>query len=81
MKTITLKNIPERLLEQLREEAKSNHRSLNGEIIFALQLHLLRKKDRPSPEETIRQAREFRAKVKGELSIDEIERSINEGRP
>ena len=81
MKTITLKNIPERLLSQLKDEAKNNHRSLNGEIIFALQLYLLRKKDRPTPEETIRKAREFRAKVKGELSLDEIERSINEGRP
>ena len=81
MKAITLKNIPERLLTQLKEEAKNNQRSLNGEILFALQVYLLRKKDRPTAEETIRKAREFRARVKGELSIEEIERAINEGRP
>ena len=81
MKTITLKNIPEKLLAQLKEEAKGNQRSLNGEILFALQVYLLMKKDRPTPEETIRKAREFRAKVKGELSAEEIDRAINEGRP
>lgn len=81
MATITLKNIPEKIYSELKEEAKNNHRSLNGEILFALQLYLLRKNERPTSEEVIRKAREFRVKVKGVLSPEEIERSINEGRP
>lgn len=81
MPTITLKNIPDHIYSELKQEAKNNHRSLNGEILFALQLYLLSKKERPSWEEVIQKAREFRAKVKGALSPDEIEGAINEGRP
>lgn len=81
MATITVKNIPDQVYSDLKDEAKNNHRSLNGEILYALQLHLLRRNERPSSEEIIRKAREFRAKVKGGLSPEEIDRAINEGRP
>lgn len=81
MATITLKNIPEKVYSDLKKEAKNNHRSVNGEILFAIQLHLMRRKERPGPEEVIRKAREFRAKVKGMLSADDIDHAINEGRP
>jgi antitoxin FitA len=80
MKTITLKNIPEDLYSRLKLMAKENQRSLNGEILFALQTFLLTRKERPSAEEVIRQAREFREKIKVVLSDDEIENAINEGR-
>lgn len=34
---LTLKNIPTALMEQLRTRAKSNHRSLQGEILAILE--------------------------------------------
>lgn len=81
MASITLKNIPEKLISELKTEAKNNQRSLNGEILFALQLYLLKKKERPDFNEIIRKAREFRSKVKGQLSVEDIDNAINEGRP
>jgi antitoxin FitA len=81
MKTITLKNIPEELYARLKADAKKNQRSLNGEILFALNAFSMLKRDRPSAEEVIRQAREIRSRVKGSLSADEIDRAINDGRP
>ena len=80
MATITLKNIPEDDYKRLKEKAKNNQRSLNGEILFAIKLYLL-KQERMDPEELIRRAREIRSKVKGMLTEEEIEKGINEGRP
>ncbi len=40
MATLTLKNVPEELVEQLKEEAKQNRRSLNQEAIFRLEVSL-----------------------------------------
>jgi antitoxin FitA len=37
MATITVKNIPDELYEQLRESASANHRSINGEIIACIE--------------------------------------------
>ena len=81
MATITLKNIPESIYSQLKEQARSNHRSLNGEILFALQLYVSTKTARPSTEEMLRKAREFRERVKGSLSPAEIDRAIRGKRP
>jgi plasmid stability protein len=36
MKSLTLKGIPDELLEQLRKRAEQNHRSLNGELLHLL---------------------------------------------
>ncbi len=80
MANITLKNIPDSLFEQLRRKAKLNERSLNSEILFMLK-HYLSDENRPDVEKIIQRAQQFRAKVKGSLSLDEIEKSINEGRP
>ena len=81
MRTMTLKNIPEDLYSRFKDLAKKNQRSLNGEVLFALQTYLLTRKERPSAEEVVRQAREFREKIKVVLTDEEIERAINEGRP
>ncbi len=40
MSAITLKNLPEELLRDLRDAAASHHRSLNQHAIFLLQLGL-----------------------------------------
>ena len=37
MKSITIKGVPEALLRELKARAKGNHRSLNGEVIAALE--------------------------------------------
>jgi plasmid stability protein len=80
MASITIKNIPDDLLSKLKKRAKNSHRSLNGEIIMAL-MGYLNKDSRPDPQEIIHMARQFRAKVKGTLTEEEIRAAINEGRP
>ena len=37
MPTITVKNIPESLYENLRESAGANHRSINREVIACIE--------------------------------------------
>ncbi len=80
MANITLKNIPEEVYKQLKERAKNSQRSINSEIIRAIQNHIVRA-ERPDPDEIIRKAREFRSKIKVLLNPEEIEQAINEGRP
>lgn len=43
IKPLTVR-FPEHLLEQIREVAKQNNRSLNGEILTAIQEHVKRQK-------------------------------------
>lgn len=42
MPSLTLKNVPEALHQQLREAAAHNHRSLNGEVIARLEAQFAR---------------------------------------
>ncbi len=37
MKTMTVKNMPQKLYERLKNSARSNHRSLNSEIIVCIE--------------------------------------------
>lgn len=81
MATITLKNIPDRLYERLKYFAKLHHRSLNSEVIFLLERSAgLAQED---PQALREQAKAFRERIgeKGELTADEIEKAINDGRP
>ena len=41
MATLTLKNVPEELVKQLKKEAKQNRRSLNQEALARLESSLL----------------------------------------
>jgi GTP1/Obg family GTP-binding protein len=41
MPTLTLKNVPETLLEQLKSEAERSRRSLNQEALFRLERSLV----------------------------------------
>jgi hypothetical protein len=43
MKTLTIR-LPAHLLEQIREVAKQNNRSLNGEVLTALEEHVKKQK-------------------------------------
>lgn len=37
MPSLTVKNIPDKVLKRLKEKAKSNHRSLQGEVLYTLE--------------------------------------------
>jgi hypothetical protein len=43
MKALTIR-LPAHLLEQIREVAKQNNRSLNGEVLTALEEHVKKQK-------------------------------------
>jgi antitoxin FitA len=81
MATVTLKNIPERLYERLKLLAKVRHRSINSEIIYNLEKSL--GVVQAEKNDLIEQVRDFREriKMKGELTPEEIDQAINEGRP
>ena len=75
MANLTIKNIPKELYEMLKIQAKSNHRSINSEVIVTLK-NSLGMRERPCVEEVIRQARELRSRIKVTLS----EREINDAK-
>ncbi|MFO8029348.1 MAG: Arc family DNA-binding protein [Cyclonatronaceae bacterium] len=79
MPSITVKNIPEPIYQQLKKRAQAQHRSINSEIIACLEQSTL--SHRPSPEEFLRQARKMRQQTKGSLSAQEIQKAIDQGRP
>lgn len=79
MPSITVKNIPEPIYQQLRKRAQAQHRSINSEIIACLEQTTL--PHRPSPEEFLLQARKMRQQVKGRLSAQLIQKAIDQGRP
>jgi hypothetical protein len=61
MRTLTLKNIPEELYTRLREAADSNRRSLNSEVLVAIERSLQVKK--LDVEEILARARAVRRKT------------------
>lgn len=79
MASITIKNIPTELYEMLKLQAKSNHRSINSEIIYTLK-RVLGFQEKTGPDEVIRQAREFRKKIGVTLSNEEIDEAKKAGR-
>jgi plasmid stability protein len=80
MATITLKNIPDVLYERLKYFAKLRHRSLNSEIIYNLEKSVGFAEE--DPEKLREEAEAFRNRIsqRGQLSPEEIEHAINEGR-
>ncbi len=79
MPSITVKNIPEPVYNKLKQQAEAQHRSMNSEIIACLERSVM--PNRASSDEILRQARMMRKKVKGSLSAEEIQDSIDQGRP
>jgi plasmid stability protein len=89
MTSITIKNLPPELYEQLKLRAQNNRRSINNEVIVLLEMGVgmemdlrLAPKRTPAEVERIlaeaRKVRELTAKYK--LTDEEIEKAINEGR-
>ena len=54
--SLSIKNVPEELAERLRERAKRNHRSLQGELLAILE-EKLEPKEQLTPSEVLRQVR------------------------
>jgi plasmid stability protein len=81
MATLTLKNVPEELVEQLKDEAKQNRRSLNQEALSRLESSVaLRKR---SAEETIGALRRLHEKLSymRPLTAAFVDRAKRQGRP
>ncbi len=80
MATITLKNVPDELLQKIRSSAAANRRSMNSEILLCLESSYPTKT--LAPEEIIERARRVRDQVKGPAATtQEIESAIAQGRP
>ncbi|HLR25474.1 MAG TPA: Arc family DNA-binding protein [Fodinibius sp.] len=79
MPSITVKNIPERIYDKVRDQAQAHHRSINSEIIACLEQTVQAR--RISPDKILQEARKLRKRAKGSLSSQEIEDAINQGRP
>jgi plasmid stability protein len=79
MATLTVKNIPEGLVQEIKKKAKYHRRSMNNEIIHYLELIT---EDRPMDVESlIEQARRLREKVSSRITEKELTRLKNAGRP
>jgi plasmid stability protein len=80
MPTITVKNIPIEIYEKLKQSAKSNHRSINSEIITCIERAV---RSQPVDTENIlAQAYRLRQKTATHpISDDEFNRMKNSGRP
>lgn len=77
--TITVKNIPSRLYNRLKESAARHHRSINSEIIALMEGSLIAKK--MNPEDFLASARILREKTgRYPLKKDFIDKAKREGR-
>ena len=61
MASITVKNIPEDIYERLKQSAKANRRSINGEIIVIIEDAV--KSRKIAPEDLLVRARQLREKT------------------
>jgi len=80
MATMTIKNIPDDLYEELKRRAAANRRSINNEVIVLIERAF--RSLRPGPEEFQEQARILRELTAHyELSDEELNEWKNKGRP
>ncbi len=80
MATMTIKNIPDDLYEELKQRAATNQRSINNEVIMLIERAF--RSYRPSPDEIQKQAavlREMTAHY--HLTEEELSEWKNEVRP
>jgi plasmid stability protein len=60
---LSVKNVPDTLAERLRQRARRNHRSLQGEMVAILEAAA--EPERISPSEALLRGRELNIRVKG----------------
>ena len=80
MATLTIKNIPDDLYEQLKQSAMQHRRSINSEVIVCLERSLLAAK--LDARTTLARIRKLRRKTSRHLLTDkELMKARREGRP
>ena len=80
MPSVTVKNIPARAYEILKQVATTNHRSINSEIICLIEKATACKAF--NPEHYLIQAKRSRQKTKQfTLTADILQKAKDEGRP
>ena len=79
MTNISLKNIPNSLYDKIKKQAKLNKRSINSEILYALDLVV--SQGVKDCEEILVKARKSRASFKLAMSPADLLEIINTGRP
>ena len=78
--TLTLKNIPDAVIDRLKLSAKKHRRSMNSEAIVCLEAVLFPAK--VTPAERLARARELRAALPdGEFLARDIDKLKRESRP
>jgi antitoxin FitA len=81
MASLTIKGIPDDLLERLREVAAENRRSLNSEVIYRLE-RSVEPTRAVDPEVFLARVRALNAQAPVPPLTDEfLQRAIDEGRP
>ena len=79
MPALTLKNVPDALLDALRDAAAANRRSLNQEVLMRLERSLESRAVEPAT--FIAELRAFRRERGVKPVTEEILRKAREGRP
>ena len=80
MPTLTIKNIPEKLHQRLKESAARHRRSINGEAISCLEKALV--SNRLDPEDFLAQVRSLRARMpRAFVTERDLQAARNRGRP
>ena len=80
MPALTIKNIPTDLYNELKHVAKEHHRSINSEVIVCLKETLFPKKI--SSKDRLASIQALRSQIKpNNITIQDIEEAINQGRP
>ena len=80
MPALTIKNVPNDLYHELKLAAERHHRSINSEVIVCLKRSLLTV--RINPEDRLRDIRMLRSQIRPDVvTVEEINRAIDEGRP
>jgi plasmid stability protein len=79
MASITLKNIPEALHQNLREQAARHHRSIHGEILAILEAYV--RPPQKSAEQILAEIQELHARMPNVwAAAEDIDRYKKEGR-
>lgn len=79
MPALTIKGIPDELLERLRRSAQANRRSLNAEVIHRLDRAVA--DPVADPEGFLARVRETRARMNVWVTDEDIRAARDEGRP
>jgi antitoxin FitA len=76
---ITIKGIPDDVYEKLKRQAEKHHRSVNSEVIMTLKKTV--QSQEIDPDRIIERARKLKRMAKQSLTMDQIQKAIDQDRP